>query len=170
VHEHVLQRRHLIITLELRTESIVQGGIHVIKREIQGLFPVLWLTLHLARELRRHHMFRAARVSVKPRYRIRRVKVHVIIPRTRRHRRRSRRQCCTRVQNHRLLVLDFRAVRSFVVGNLIHLLLLFHCTLLVVYATQNPIIQLQKSGPLDCLLVSHQNHDQTRVKQSSLSI
>lgn len=153
VHEHILQRRHLISALKLCAKSIVQGGIHVIKREVQGLFPVLGLALHLARELRRHHVLRAARVRVQPRHRIRRVEVHVIIPRRSPRRRRGRTYCRrgpAKSQILRLLVLDIRTAHFLQFDSL---LLLLRGALLVVYAAQNPIVQLPKSQPSDQSLI-----------------
>lgn len=56
VHEDILQRRHLIRAMELRRQS----GIHVIVRKL-AVSP-LRLALHLAGQLRRHHLLRAAGV------------------------------------------------------------------------------------------------------------
>lgn len=54
VHEHILQRRQLIVSLQLRIEAYVHGGIQVIIWKTKGVFPGLHfrLALHLARELR----------------------------------------------------------------------------------------------------------------------
>lgn len=54
VHEHILQRRQLIVSLKLRIEAYVHGGIQVIIWKTKGVFPGLHfrLALHLARELR----------------------------------------------------------------------------------------------------------------------
>ena len=142
VHKYILKRRHLIIPLQLRRKWNIHCGIQVIVRIIEGIYvsPFLppRLTLHLAREFRRHHMLRAARIRVHPRHGVWRVKVHVIIHRSCRR----GRSLWWRQQNNLLLLilLNLRRIR-FLDAKMLFLLL--NCTFLVVYATEYPIIQLQ---------------------------
>lgn len=66
VHEHILQRRHLIIARVLRSKTSIQSGIQVIIRKFKALFPLVPLrfALHLACKLRRHYVLRATRIRV----------------------------------------------------------------------------------------------------------